>query len=273
LLITFPNCKINFGLNVLRKRNDGFHDLETIFYPVFVNDILEIIPAIDNKTGLTVTGLSAGKEAENLCIKAWHIVKNDYPELPGIKIHLHKIIPLGAGLGGGSADAAFALQLINKTFQLNVPESKFFEYALQLGSDCPFFLLNKPCFASGRGEIIEPLDISLKDYKVLLIHPGIHINTGEAFKEITHSIPPKKIKEIIQQPAETWKNELQNDFENFAFKKYPVLKKIKNELYESGALFASMSGSGSTIFGVFNKQDNINYPSLPGYFYKVIDLT
>ena len=271
-MVTFPNCKINLGLNILRKRNDGFHDLETIFYPVNLNDVLEIIPAIDNKTELTVTGLSAGKESENLCLKAWHLIKKDYSHLPGIKIYLHKVIPLGAGLGGGSANAALALQLLNKIFNLNIPTENLFDYALQLGSDCPFFLVNKPCFASGRGEKMEPLNISLAGYKILLIYPGIHINTREAFKEILPSIPSKTIKEIVRLPLEKWKNELQNDFENFAFKKYPGLKKIKDTLYANGAVYASMSGSGSTIFGIFNKHDEVNYPPKPGYFYKSIAL-
>jgi 4-diphosphocytidyl-2-C-methyl-D-erythritol kinase len=271
-MVTFPNCKINLGLNILRKRNDGFHDLETIFYPVSLNDVLEIIPSTGSKAELVVTGIQQDKEPENLCIKAWNLLKRDYPKLPEIKMHLHKVIPLGAGLGGGSADASFALQLLNKIFNLNIPPAKLFEYALQLGSDCPFFLVNKPCFASGRGEKTEPLNISLTDYKILLIYPGIHINTLEAFKEIIPAIPSKNIKEIVQLPFDKWKNELQNDFENFAFKKYPELKNIKDTLYANGARYASMSGSGSTIFGIFNKHDIVNYDPRPGYFYKSIDL-
>ncbi len=271
-MVTFPNCKINLGLNILRKRSDSFHDLETIFYPIHLNDVLEIIPATDNKTGLTVTGLSAGKESENLCMKAWHLIKKDYPQLPAIKIHLHKVIPLGAGLGGGSADAAFVLQLLNKIFNLNIPEKKLFDYSLQLGSDCPFFLVNKPCLATGRGEKIELVNISLSDYQLMLVYPGIHINTGEAFKEIVPSVPSKKIAEIINQPIASWEDELQNDFENFAFKKYPDLKKIKDELYSSGAIYAAMSGSGSTIFGIFKKNDTVMYSAKPGCFYKLVNL-
>ncbi len=271
-MITFPNCKINLGLNILRKRDDGFHDLETVFYPVYLNDVLEITPASDNKTELTITGISTGRQSENLCMKVWNLLKKNYLKLPEVKMHLHKVIPLGAGLGGGSSDAAFLLQLLNKKFNLNIPGEQLFGYALQLGSDCPFFLTNKPCFATGRGEKMEPANISLSEYKILLIHSGIHINTGNAFKEIKRTVPAKKIKEIIQQPIETWKDELQNDFENFAFEKYPALKKIKDELYANGAVYASMSGSGSTIFGIFKKNENINYSFKPGYFNRLIDL-
>ena len=270
-MISFPNCKINLGLNILRKREDGFHDLETLFFPVALHDALEIIPS-KNKTQITITGIEVGNTENNLCGKAFYLLKKDYPHLPEINIHLHKAIPIGAGLGGGSADAAFTLQLLNKNFNLNISEKKMFVYALQLGSDCPFFLLNKPCLAAGRGEILEQINMSLSGYKILLINPGIHISTVDAFSKITASFPAKKIKEIILQPIESWKDELSNDFEEYVFEKYPGVKKIKNELYKNGAVYASMSGSGSTIFGIFKKNITINYFAQAGYFYKLIDV-
>jgi len=271
-MIVFPNCKINLGLNILQKREDGFHDLETIFFPVGLCDALEILHA-QNKTQLTISGLSAGNTEDNLCLKAFYLLKKDYPQLPEVNIHLLKAIPLGAGLGGGSADAAFTLQLLNKKFKLNIPDKKMCVYALQLGSDCPFFLFNKPCLATGSGELLENVNISLSGYKILLINPAIHISTAEAFSKIKPAIPAKKIKEIILQPVESWRGELSNDFENYIFEKYPQVKKIKEELYENGALYAAMSGSGSTVFGIFNKDSIINYSAEPDYFYKLTNVT
>ncbi|MEO8414691.1 MAG: 4-(cytidine 5'-diphospho)-2-C-methyl-D-erythritol kinase [Ginsengibacter sp.] len=270
-MIIFPNCKINLGLNILSKRKDGFHDLETIFFPVDLHDALEIIPA-QNKTELLVTGISTGNTADNLCLKAFYLLKKDYPQLPEIKMHLHKTIPLGAGLGGGSADAAFALHLLNKKFNLTIPEKRMFGYALQLGSDCPFFLFNKPCLATGRGEILEEVNISLSAYKILLIYPGIHISTAEAFGHIQPAFPAQKIKEIIQQPVENWKEALHNDFEKYVFEKSPGIKKIKQDLYKAGAVYAAMSGSGSTVYGIFKKDAKIKYVSNPAYFHKLLEI-
>lgn len=267
-MIVFPNCKINLGLNILRKRDDGFHDLETVFFPIDLRDALEIIPS-PNKTQITVTGIAAGNPENNLCLKAYHLLKNDYPQMPEINIHLHKAIPIGAGLGGGSADAASMLQLLNEKFNLNISPDKLFVYALQLGSDCSFFLLNKPCLATGRGEVLEPINMPLSGYKILLINPGIHISTAEAFKKIKPAIPAKKIKDIILQPIETWKRELSNDFENYVFERYPLIKKIKEDIYKAGAVYAAMSGSGSTIFGIFKKDVLIRYKTEPGFFYKL----
>jgi 4-diphosphocytidyl-2-C-methyl-D-erythritol kinase len=271
-MIVFPNCKINLGLNILRKREDAFHDLETVFFPLAFHDILEILPAPGNITLFTVTGILPGKSEDNLCIRAFNLLKQDHPQLPEINMHLHKTIPPGAGLGGGSADAAFTLQVLNTKFNLAVPGKKMMKYALQLGSDCPFFLINKPCLGTGRGEVLQPVNVSLPGYKILLINPGIHINTGEAFRQITPIVPAKKIKDIIQQPVETWKAELVNDFEKIIFNNYPLLKKIKEDLYENGAIYSAMSGSGSTLFGIFNKDFPVNYPAEPAYFYKLFDL-
>ena len=267
-MVVFPNCKINLGLNILRKREDGYHDLETVFLPVALKDVLEIVPS-SNKTRINVTGIAAGNPDSNLCLKAYNLLKKDYPQLPEIDIHLHKTIPVGAGLGGGSADAAFMLQLLNNTFNLSVPPDKLFGYASQLGSDCAFFLLNRPCLATGRGEVLEPINTSFSTYKILLVNPGIHISTAEAFKKITPAIPAKKIKDIIHQPIETWKEELYNDFEDYVFERYPLIKTIKEDLYNTGAVYAAMSGSGSTIFGLFKFDAVINYSADPGHFYKL----
>lgn len=271
-MLTFPNCKINLGLNILQKREDGFHDIETVFYPVPITDVLEIISSREKNTQFYNTGISIGDNENNLCLKAFNLVKKDFPQLPEVQMHLHKIIPMGAGLGGGSSDAAFALLLLDKKYNLNISKQQFFDYSLQLGSDCRFFLLNKPCLACGRGEVLEPVALSLSGYKMLIVNPGIHISTKEIFGEIIPAFPSKKIKEIIQQPLSTWKNELVNDFEKIVFPKNSQLKKIKEDMYLHGAEYAAMTGTGSTIFGIFNKDESVNYSIEKNYFHKWISL-
>ncbi len=277
-MVSFPNCKINLGLHIVGKREDGFHNLETVFYPVPFKDALELITSTDKDIEFTVTGLAVeGNAADNLCVKAYHLLKKDFPEVPAVKIHLHKAIPLGAGLGGGSADAAFMLKLLNEKFHLNLSTAQLLKYALQLGSDCPFFIINKPCFATGRGEVLEEITLDLSAYKIVLINPGIHINTGWAFTNNTPALPEKSIKKIIQQPVDTWKDELKNDFETAVFIAHPAVKAIKEALYAQGAIYASMSGSGSTVFGIF-KQDTVdnthtvtNTLKNKNYFIKIIN--
>jgi 4-diphosphocytidyl-2-C-methyl-D-erythritol kinase len=198
-----------------------------------------------------------GEPANNLCIKAIELLKKDFPDLPAIKLHLHKTIPLGAGLGGGSADGAFTLQLINQKFRLGLSRDQLLNYALHLGSDAPFFIINKPCLATGRGEVMEEIAIDLSRYWVLLANPGIHVNTGTAFSGISPAIPEKSLKGIIQQPVNTWKKELINDFELTLFKTYPLIKEIKETFYSEGAVYASMSGSGSTVYGFFEDQSSL----------------
>ncbi len=271
-MVTFPNCKINLGLNVVQKREDGFHNIETIFLPIPFYDALEILPSQNNTTTLTVTGLPIENNAENLCLKAFQLLKNDFPSLPEIDIQLHKAIPMGAGLGGGSSDAASMLLLLNKKFNLQIERQKLLDYSLQLGSDCPFFIINKPCLAKGRGEILEEINLSLSDYEIILINPGIHINTGEIFKHIKASIPAKLIGDIIQQPISTWKDELVNDFEKIVFHRHPVIKKIKEDLYRHEAIYAAMTGTGSTVFGIFNKKDEVDYSVEKEYFHRWFDL-
>lgn len=265
-MIVFPNCKVNLGLNILSKRVDGFHDLETVFYPVFIRDALEIISP-ENYTGDTIftnSGLLInGKKEDNLCIKAYKLLKTIFPQLPSVLIHLHKVIPMGAGLGGGSADAAFSLKILNQIFSLNLSSDQLLEIALELGSDCPFFLHNKPCLATKQGEIMNEIKIDLSAYKIVLINPGIHINTGWAFSQIIPTIPEKRISTIIQQPIETWKAELKNDFEEVVFHLHPSVKEIKESLYQQGSIYASMSGSGSTVFGLFDKKTIIDTSIYP----------
>ena len=271
-MIVFPNCKINLGLQILDKREDGFHNLETVFYPVPFRDALEIIPNNNAETEFTGTGLTVdGKAADNLCIKAYHLLKKDFPQLPAVKIHLHKTIPMGAGLGGGSADAAFMLNLLNSKFKLNLSTLQLLNYALQLGSDCPFFIINKPCYATGRGEILEEIPVDLSAYKVVLINPGIHINTGWAFSNIIPAPSKKSIKEIIQQPIKSWKDELINDFEKPVFTAHPQIKEVKETLYNQGAIYAAMSGSGSTVFGIFETAFDTKPFGDKNYFIKTIN--
>ena len=278
-MVVFPNCKINIGLSIGSKRADDFHNLSTIFIPIPLTDALEIIPAasstakqvIYSQSGITIDG----NEADNICVKAYYLLKKDFPMLPAVRLHLHKNIPMGAGLGGGSADAAFTLQLLNNQFKLNLSNSQLIDYSLQLGSDCPFFIINQPCFATGRGEILEELDLDLSAYKIMLINPGIHINTGWAFKQLQLSgTQPAAInfKEIINEPIETWKALLTNDFELPVFELYPEIKNIKEVLYSHGATYAAMSGSGSTIFGIFKKYSipTIKFPK--NYFLKTLQL-
>ncbi len=267
-MITFPNCKINLGLNIVRKRADGFHDLETVFYPIQIKDVLEILPANNleeptNSIKFTSSGLIVdGNVTDNICVKAYQLLKKDFPQIPAIQMHLHKAIPMGAGLGGGSANGAFILTMLNEQFSLNLTQQQLIDYALQLGSDCPFFILNKPCFATSRGEQLTEIHIDLSSYKIVIVNPGIHVNTGWAFQQITPTIPTKSIQQMIAQPIETWKNELVNDFELPVATAYPAINNIKQELYTKGAVYASMSGSGSTVFGIFKKDENmeLNFP-------------
>jgi len=272
-MVVFPNCKINLGLNILHKRSDGFHDIETVFYPVPFTDALEVITNTQtDSVEFSGTGLVVdGSADDNLCVKAYRLLKKDFPQLPGVKIHLLKAIPMGAGLGGGSADAAFMLKMLNDKFKLTIPVDQLIGYALQLGSDCPFFIQNKPGFATGRGELLEELPLDLSSYKIVLINPGIHINTGWAFSQVNPTLPNKSIKEIIQQPITNWKAELKNDFEVAVFAAHPEIQKIKDELYRLGAVYASMSGSGSTVYGIFSNSIDTTSFSEKNYFIKLIN--
>lgn len=274
-MVVFPNCKINLGLRIIRKRNDGYHDLETVFYPVPFTDALEVIRTSAADTGVQFqsTGLTiSGDIASNLCVKAYQLLKKDFPQLGPVQMHLHKVIPMGAGLGGGSSDGAFALQLINDLFHLQLNREQLIGYALQLGSDCPFFILNQPCFASGRGEKMEPVSLDLSGYHFAIVNPGIHINTGWAFSQLqldeSGHLDLPDLRTIIQQPLSTWKEELINDFEAPVCKAHPEIASVKQKLYNAGAVYASMTGSGSTVFGLFKEKVELNFPEY--YFWKFI---
>lgn len=282
-MIVFPNCKINLGLRILRKRTDGYHDLETLFYPLPLYDVLEGI--LDTGYGVrnsdnnrdespiqfSSSGFSInGNVDDNLCVKAYKLLKNDFAQLPPVQMHLQKTIPAGAGLGGGSADAAFTLKLLNQKFDLHLSSDQLIHYALQLGSDCPFFIINTPCLATGRGEILEQLTLDLSAYKFVIVNPAIPINTTHAFSEIIPALPEKALSQIIQQPVATWKDEVINDFEKTVFIQHPEIEAIKNQLYDGGAVYASMSGSGSTVYGVFKKETPFSHFFPTYYFFKQI---
>jgi 4-diphosphocytidyl-2-C-methyl-D-erythritol kinase len=251
-VVIFSNCKINLGLHIVAKRADGFHDLETFFYPVPFYDVLEIIPA--ETFQFTTTGLAINGSIENnLCVKAYTLLKKAYPSLPAVHLHLQKNIPMGAGIGGGSANAAYTLLLLQKKFGLPISIDTLKKYALELGSDCPFFIENKPAFATGRGEVLEPIALSLENYSLVLLFPAIHSSTAKAFSQITPKPSTPPIKEIVQLPIDKWKGLLKNDFEFPIFSAHPTLAMLKEKLYSLNALYASMSGSGSTIYGFFPK--------------------
>ena len=260
-MIQFPNCKINLGLSILAKRADGYHELETVFYPIAVSDALEILPAA-NLT-MTQSGIAVpGDPAQNLCLKAYHLLKKDFPTLPAVQMHLHKNIPMGAGLGGGSSDGTAALIILNQQFSLGLNDQQLIDYASQLGSDCPFFVYNKACHATGRGEILTPIHLDLSNYQFLLVHPGVHIATAWAFQQLNPHTKSESIQAIIEKPITDWKNYLINDFEAPVFKAEPKLSLIKDQLYQLGAIYASMSGSGSSLFGIFPKDHFNQAPSI-----------
>lgn len=273
-MIVFPNCKLNLGLHITGKRADGYHNLETVFIPLNIQDALEIIPIANAKgfVEFTTSGLTInGDGSDNLCVKAYHLLQKQFTDLPAIQMHLHKAIPMGAGLGGGSADGAFALQLLNQLFNLQLNTAQLLEFALELGSDCPFFILNKPCFATGRGELMTPLELDMSAYKFVVVNPGIHISTAWAFAQIKPALPKYAIQEIIRLPIQQWKESLMNDFEAPVTKAHPAIAAIKEQLYHKGALYAAMSGSGSTIFGIFEKNTMPFFDFPKNYWYTIAE--
>ncbi|MBQ8888367.1 MAG: 4-(cytidine 5'-diphospho)-2-C-methyl-D-erythritol kinase [Bacteroidaceae bacterium] len=255
-MITYPNAKINLGLNIVEKRPDAYHNLETIFYPINLQDALEVTQREgEEEYTLKVSGVPIEGEPENnLVVKAYRLLKKDFPDMPAIDIHMYKHIPTGAGLGGGSADAAFMIKLLNEKFGLGISTEQMEEYAARLGADCAFFIQNKPVFASGIGNIFEPIQLSLKGYYLVLVKPDIFVSTKDAFSQIKPQKPQQSLKEIIRMPVETWRATMKNDFEYSVFQKYPEIAAIKDKLYDMGAVYASMSGSGSSVFGIFREQ-------------------
>lgn len=261
-MIVFPNAKINLGLNITEKRPDGYHNLETIFYPIPVEDALEVTLLKGNEKPycLHQSGLEIAGDAEsNLVVKAYRLLCK-YHELPPIDIHLLKHIPSGAGLGGGSADAACMLKLLNDFFCLQITDEQLEEYAARLGADCAFFIKNRPTYAEGIGNIFSSIELSLKDYQIFLVKPDIFVSTRDAFAQIKPKYPEVSLKEIVKRPVEEWCGLMVNDFEASVFPQFPAIGKIKDCLYEKGAVYAAMSGSGSSVFGLF--APNVQLPDV-----------
>ncbi|KPK87033.1 MAG: hypothetical protein AMS27_03530 [Bacteroides sp. SM23_62_1] len=258
-MILFPNAKINIGLSVTRKRSDGFHDIETILYPIGLCDVLEYVEAKESNTNegtiITYSG-SVTFADQDICMKVLGLLKKMF-NIPPLRMHLLKNIPVGAGLGGGSSDAAFLLKSLNESFALKLSRDRLEELADHLGSDCPFFIRNNPCYVSGKGNRLQEISLSLEGYWLFLVYPGFHINTKDAYQAVTPSYMPGKLKDLIDQPPDYWKNIIKNQFEDSMFRKYPLLQEIKEKLYEMGAVYASMSGSGSGMYGIFNSEVKI----------------
>jgi len=265
-MVIFPNAKINLGLQVTEKRSDGFHNIETVFYPLPLYDALEVIVAKDQKFEFASSGIPIpGRLEQNLCIKAWELMKKDFGLSP-VKIHLHKVIPMGAGLGGGSSDGAFMLKLINRLFRLNLPDEALQDYARMLGSDCAFFIKNKPAFAFGRGDQFEELQINFSGYFFVLVKPDVHVSTRDAYAAIMPAKAGVELPVEIIKPIPEWRSVICNDFEKPVFAQHPIIEKIKNQLYQHGALFALMSGSGSAVYGIFEKEVELR-EDFRNYFY------
>lgn len=263
-MITFPNAKINIGLNISGKRADGFHNIETIFFPVGWCDALEWV--ISEETEFETSGIAIGGEpGSNLVMKAYRMLQTDF-ELPALKIHLHKQIPFGAGLGGGSSDGAFMLSMLNRHLNLGLSVEELEQYAARLGSDCPFFIRNKPVFASGRGEIMEPIEPGLKDMFILLVKPPCEVATAKAYQMIVPEKPEFSLKELIKLPVGEWKGKIENQFEVPVFKLFPEIEALRNRLYDLGADYASMSGSGSCVFGIFQEEPDLHEGLFPASF-------
>ncbi|WP_372641284.1 4-(cytidine 5'-diphospho)-2-C-methyl-D-erythritol kinase [Ancylomarina sp.] len=257
-MLTYSNAKINIGLNIVEKRRDGFHNIETIFFPIGMRDAIEIVDSkSDSPYTFSTSGIPINIDAkDNIVVKAYELIKAKY-NFPAQNIHLHKNIPFGAGLGGGSANAAYMIKLLNQKFNLEMSDEEMEDEVRILGSDCAFFIKNKPAFANEKGDRLTAIDLDLSDYHILLIKPDIHISTPEAYANIKPQKPEISLKELIKQPIETWKSTIINDFEESIFPKHPLLTEIKSQLYQQGAIYASMSGSGSSMFGIFNNEPSI----------------
>ena len=291
-MICFPNAKINLGLHIVSRREDGYHNIETVFYPIGLKEALEIVPTCPDETSAAtsqgvhyanavpdLTTRSAvsgeepapspqyrffqtgnvihGNEGDNLVIKALKLIST-VKELPPIDIHLLKKIPLSAGLGGGSSDAAFMLRMLNDNFSVGFSDEELMHLATRLGADCPFFIHNRPAFATGIGDLLEPIELDLSSWFMLLIKPDVVVNTKEAYAMVTPRQPELSLKEIVTKPVMEWRELMKNDFETAVFKKYPQICRIKQQLYDLGAVYASMSGSGSSVYGLFQREPDLN---------------
>ena len=268
-MITFPIAKINLGLNVVERRPDGYHNLETVFYPVNIKDALELT-MMNTKfpspvdCDIKVSNLNVeGDEQRNLVVRAYQLLKCDFPQMPRVHAHLYKVIPTQAGMGGGSSDCAYTIRLLNEMFTLGLTEQRMIEYAAQLGADCAFFILSRPSYAEGIGERLVPVSLDLSSYYIGVVRPDIPVSTREAFSLIKPVKPAKCCRDVVLQPIETWRDELSNDFEQSVFALHPEIEAIKQRLYNLGAVYAAMSGSGSAVFGIFQDPIEISkhFPS------------
>ena len=279
-MITFPCAKINLGLNIVSKRENGYHNLETVFYPIPLYDALEI-KYMDEKfpstvsCDLKVSGNAVEcDEQSNLVVKAYNLLAKDF-KLPRVHTHLFKNIPSQAGLGGGSSDAAYMIRLLDERFRLNIGISEMERYAARLGADCAFFITSEPSFATGIGDELIPVDGprgNLEGYYLVLVKPDVAVSTREAYAHISPKVPAKCCRDIVRQPIDTWKDELVNDFEAPIFAIHPVLQYVKEKLYAMGAVYASMSGSGSALFGIFREEQKTVEQSFEGMFVKTLKL-
>jgi 4-diphosphocytidyl-2-C-methyl-D-erythritol kinase len=268
-MITFPIAKINLGLNVVERRPDGYHNLETVFYPVNIKDALELT-MMNTKfpspvdCDIKVSNLNVeGDEQRNLVVRAYQLLKCDFPQMPRVHAHLYKVIPTQAGMGGGSSDCAYTIRLLNEMFTLGLTEQRMIDYAAQLGADCAFFILSRPSYAEGIGERLVPVSLDLSSYYIGVVRPDIPVSTREAFSLIKPVKPAKCCRDVVLQPIETWRDELSNDFEQSVFALHPEIEAIKQRLYNLGAVYAAMSGSGSAVFGIFQDPIEISkhFPS------------
>ncbi len=276
-MIRFPIAKINLGLNVVERRPDGYHNLETVFYPVAIQDALEVQVMDDAfpssvDCDIKISNIAVeGDEQRNLVVRAYQLLKADFPDLPRLHVHLFKNIPTQAGMGGGSSDGAAMVLLLNELFQLGLDEQQMIAYVARLGADCPFFILNRPAYAEGIGERLEPIDLDLKGWTLAVVRPAIPVSTKEAFSLITPCRPERNCKDIVLQPVDTWRELLINDFEKSVFALHPEIGAVKDELYQMGAVYAAMSGSGSSLFGLFRNPIDLT-DSFEGMYKTVLTL-
>ena len=271
-MIFYPNAKINLGLNVLRKRNDGFHEIESVFYPIPWFDILEIVPdSGKGKITFSTSGIEVPSDGKpNLCERVYHRFADEF-DIRSVKLHLHKTVPIGAGLGGGSADAAFCAVMLNELFDLGLRAQRLEQIVAEVGSDCPFFIKNQPAYVTGRGEILEPTSVNLSGLWIYLVNPQLHIGTKEAYDGVVPAKPTYHLEEALELDFSHWQGAVKNDFEKSVFKIHPEIAQIKNKLMKSGAKFASMTGSGSTVFALFESEPK-QLPFATSYITKIAQL-
>ena len=269
-MIVYPNAKINIGLNVVEKRPDGYHNLETVFYPIKLQDALEVKTIESNVPScgysLKVSGtLLDGSPDDNLVVKAYKLLKKEF-DLPPVSMYLYKHIPTGAGLGGGSSDAAYALKVLNEKYSLSLSDERLEAYAAEIGADCAFFIKNNPVFATGIGNIFSDIKLNLTGMTLVLVKPDIFVSTRDAYSNINPSAPKVSLKDLLSEPVTSWKDTVFNDFEKSVFPKYPEIAAIKDKLYDMGAVYASMSGSGSSVYGIFENPVEYVEETFAGYF-------